>query len=284
MMPTIARFVLSRTAKRLAAGLMDWALRQETIDSLTVEQKRILARNAIFRDRHKGQRCFVIVNGPSLKGQDISPLGNEITFVVSGFWKHPVVEEWQPTYYCLLDKHFFSGDAPAENFVAELNKRIHDSTFFLPLFRGHDANKDYMRLNTERSFYVAAFGDPFPSVDITQVVQGSSGSSAFALLIAIYMGCSPIYLLGFDHDYLANRGVDRHFYEGATIEGSRLETIPLGERVPYDTEMEANLRLWKNYRNLKAIAEGKNIKIYNATDGGYLDVFDRIAFESISKR
>src|SRR6185295_12690269 len=39
----------------------------------------LLKRNEIFRDRHKGKRCFVIGNGPSLKNQDLSLLADEIT-------------------------------------------------------------------------------------------------------------------------------------------------------------------------------------------------------------
>ena len=52
-------------------------------------ERALLARNSVFRNRHKGQRCFVIGNGPSLKTQDLSLLAREITFVMSGFWKHP---------------------------------------------------------------------------------------------------------------------------------------------------------------------------------------------------
>ena len=45
--------------------------------------------------------------------------------------------------------------------------------------------------------------------------------------------------------------------------------------------MIANYRLWQNYKSLKRIAEKKHIKIYNATNGGYLDVFERITYEQI---
>ena len=45
----------------------------------------LLPRNAAFRDCHKGQRCFVIGNGPSLKQQDLAPLAQEITLVTNNF-------------------------------------------------------------------------------------------------------------------------------------------------------------------------------------------------------
>lgn len=281
LVPSVIRTVISRFLKKVSKSAVSLSLYLETLNLLTPEENRIIARNAIFRDKHKGRRAFVIVNGPSLKKQDMRLLKGEITFVVSGFWKHPIVELWQPTYYTFLDKNFFVHNESIAKFYNELNSKIKKSIFFLPLLRGYEFNEKYNYLNRGRTFYIASNGDPFPSVDLTSLIQGFAGVSAFALAQAIYMGCSPIYLLGFDHDYLANRGTDHHFYEGGTLQGLKGTSVP---RIPYDVEMEANYRLWQSYRSLKTAAESKNIKIFNATSGGYLDVFDRIDYENIFHR
>ena len=139
----------------------------------------------------------------------------------------------------------------------------------------------YKMLPLENCYFVASVGSGKSVADLTNIVQSFAGVSAFALAQAIYMGCSPIYLLGFDHDYLANRGVDRHFYGGGTIPGHQATNTPLGDRIPYDDEMRANLKLWTNYRSLKAEAERKGIQVFNATAGGYLDVFDRIDYDTL---
>ena len=68
----------------------------------------LLERNEVFRNRHQGQRCFVIGNGPSLKTQDLAPLANEITLVTNTFHIHPLVgDNWQPSYYFLSDPQYF---------------------------------------------------------------------------------------------------------------------------------------------------------------------------------
>ncbi|MFZ1807724.1 MAG: hypothetical protein WAU36_10900 [Cyclobacteriaceae bacterium] len=242
-----------------------------------------MLRNKQFENKHRGKRAFVIVNGPSLKDQDINWLSDDITFVVSGFYRHEVIRKWQPTYYSIIDKNFFDGSEQSRNLFSQLNEVIKKSIFFIPLFRGLKSNELLSLLPSERTFYAALAGGPTKSVDFTGVVQSFYGVSAFALAQAIFMGCSPIYLLGFDHDYLANRGLDRHFYTGGTIPGATGNSKTLAERIPYDTEMEANLKLWKNYRSLKRIAEKKGIKIYNATNGGYLDVFERIDYNKLDK-
>jgi len=37
-------------------------------------------RLRLFKNKHKGQRCFIVGNGPSLKEMDLAPLRNEFTF------------------------------------------------------------------------------------------------------------------------------------------------------------------------------------------------------------
>tara|TARA_B110000238_G_C16140483_1_gene445975 strand:+ start:1684 stop:2541 length:858 start_codon:yes stop_codon:yes gene_type:complete len=253
----------------------------DLIDSLSPSTKNILKKNIVFKNKHKNQRAFIIVNGPSLKTQNLDDLKNEITFVVSGFYKHKVIKLWQPTYYSFLDKRFFNGSVASNFFFKELNTIISESTFFVPLFRGYEAIKKQNLLKNQKVHFIATAGTPNSNIELSSVIQSFEGVGAFALAQAIYMGCNPIYLTGFDHDYLANRGLDHHFYEGGTIKEDKLNQVPLLDRSPYDSEMLANYKLWQNYRSLKKIADKKGIKIFNATNGGYLDVFDKVNFDEL---
>ena len=282
MIPLYGISRLAGRMRRISAAIEAKAELLEANLALGSGQRLILQRNAAFKDKHKGQPAFVIANGPSLATQDITNLKDQITFVINGFWKHDAVLKWQPTYYSLIDISFFNNSLPTTNFYKNMNERIHSSTFFVPLYRGFDAVHAHGFLPADRTYYTVCLGKNRSSNDLTGIVQGFGSVSALALSEAIYMGCSPIYLLGFDHDYLVNRGVDRHFYKGGTIPGHKLTNIPLVDRNPYDDEMRANLGLWANYRSLKKIAEGKGLQILNCTAGGYLDVFPRLEYESVN--
>jgi hypothetical protein len=281
LLPTHLLKFLVKVLKSLALLVALSARKLNAISLLTPSERKILLRNLQFKDKHKGKRAFVLVSGPSLKQQDISRLSSEITFVVSGFYRHEVVRTWQPTYYCIIDKLFFNGSDTSRKFFEQMNEVIKRSTFFLPLYRGYKSNQKFRLLAEEKTFYVATAGLPGPSIEMDGVIQTFASVSAFALAQAIYMGCSPIYLLGYDHDHLAERGVDRHFYSGGTMAGAAGNSRPLAEKYSYDQEMTAYLLLWRNYRSLKRAAHRKGIKIYNATHGGYLDVFERWAYEKI---
>lgn len=272
---------LSYAMRRVAFLFFSMYRKLNSIEALDKESKSLLNKNEIFKNKHNGRRAFVIVNGPSLKNQNLDILENEITFVVSAFYKHDVIKKWQPTYYSILDKAFFEKTEKAQLFFNELNERIKHSIFFIPYYRGYKANLERNLLPHDKTFYIATAGLPNLKIDMTKIVQSFQSVSSFALSQAIYMGCSEIYLLGFDHDYLAYRGIDRHFYTGGTLKGHVSSNTPLSEMYTYDEEMTACLKLWKNYRSLKKIAQKKGIKIYNATDGGYLDVFERVKYESL---
>lgn len=269
-----------RFFKFLFKKLLVYIDRLEKINLLTKSHKNILNRNIKFKNKHKDKKAYVIVNGPSLAKQDISSLSNDITFVVTGFYKHEIIsDKWQPDYYSFLDENMFEGSQIQDKFYSDLNMKIKDSTFFIPFFRGYDTNMTKKYLPEEKTFYIAGVGDSIHTDDLTKVIGSFAGVGAFALLQAVYMGCSPIYLMGFDHDYLANRGFDHHFYKGGTMENHALDKVTLESRVPYDLEALTTTKLWKNYRDIKKIADKKGIEIYNATEGGFLDVFPRSKFK-----
>lgn len=227
----------------------------------------------------------MIGNGPSLSRQDIGPLESQVTFAMNAFWKHPIIREWNPTYYCFADLVFFDGSAAASDFFESLVQRVTESTFLLPLWTRPIVDP----LFSDRSRYYLPIDDRFVAgpgishVDLEKTrPQSIVNTSLVCLLAAIYMGCSRIYLLGMDHDWLAHRDLDRHFYPGVTLEGH--ETSELNAQTTsfgYGAWMRSTLWLWEDYASLKRIAEARGIQILNATDGGFLDVFERVSYDSV---
>jgi hypothetical protein len=254
--------------------------------SLLPKNRGILEKNGVFKDKHKGQRCFVIGNGPSLKTQDLSPLASEITLAMSAFWKHPIVTKWQPTYYCFADPLFFDGSEPMREFLQSLRARIHSSTFFVPLSAVKVIQEQGL-LPSEQTYYVAFHGtlsdSKVKNIDLVKFVPGVQSTSQLGIMVAMYMGCSPIYLLGLDHDWLAHRGMDRHFYEGKTVEDHPQAHGDLS-LVSYKVDAQAIVDLWSGYEALLRLSRQERIDILNATNGGFLDVFERVNYEEVVGR
>jgi hypothetical protein len=243
-------------------------------------ERRILTRNAELRGRHAGRRCFVIGNGPSLRTQDLALLATEVTFVTSGFWKHPVVNLWQPTYYCFVDPLLFDRSPPMLEFFTNVRAKVPNSTFLAPLWAWKAVREEAL-LPWERTYFLK-FGRSLSDrrairFDLTAKIPRVTSVVQAGMMAAIYMGCTSIYLLGLDHDWLSHRGTDRHFYEGKTVENHQQAHGELS-RYSYKELMEFQLELWRGYERIRELAVARGVNILNATDGGFLDVFDRVSY------
>jgi hypothetical protein len=245
-----------------------------------------LSPNAEFHNMYAGKRCFIVGNGPSLQTQDLSPLGSEITFCMNYFWKHPILKEWQPTYYWIVDHLLFLGPEILRHFMVGLRANVHSTTFFVPLLAKRKVQEGGL-LPLERTRYVVFRGRLWDAkdvdIDLTTFVPFGNTTVHLCMMTAIYMGCSPIYLIGLDHDELSQPGPPTHFYQ--TDELSDLPPYKYGwTQLPYKYRMLTMLDRWNGYESLGDIAAKKCLAVYNATAGGFLDVFPRVDYNEVVRR
>lgn len=279
----------ARVAAEEAAGLLDQVAAQlahRTDEAeLSPMQLAALAENAGLRGKHAGQRAFVFGNGPSLKSQDLTPLAGELTFVGNSFWRHPVLERsgWNPTYYTFVDRRFFDGDAITDDFFENVRERCDDTTYLIrtrhmDIVRDRDLLWDAPIIPIETGGSMSDEG--LDDIDLTQMLPAVESVLLVELMAAIYMGCSPIYLLGADHDWLASMGQTTHFHDEKTIaHADDAATSPI--RSEYRPMLEFCWRLWRNHEMIRDIAIRHGVEIYNATAGGALDVYPRVALETV---
>jgi hypothetical protein len=241
----------------------------------------LLKRNEVFRNRHKGSRCFVIGNGPSLKEQDLAPLANEITFVSNYFQLHPILSEfWQPKYYCLSDPSYFDGREPVES-IRDIVSKVPAAPFFVPHYASDFIEKTSV-LPQDRTYYVGLCSgkeDEWSGLpDFTRTTPGIQTVVQLAIMAAMFMGCSTIYLMGLDHDWLSQRGVPTNFYN--TEEAKNQPQGNVGDW-DYKSLMIAVTTIWRVYDMHQRIARAHGIRIINCTRGGFLDVFERARYEDV---
>ena len=255
----------------------------ETLQPVGRTVRRILKENARFQSAHAGRRAFVIGNGPSLRELNLTLLREEVTFTCNAFFLHPILSEWQPSYHCLMEDNLFDGTVERGFWFEEMRHKMLQTTFFVPAkWRSYILERNLLAEN--RTHFVWFSGHlcvRLKSVDITKPVPGGQSTVILAICLALYMGCSPIYLIGMDHDWLATRKMDTHFYalDAPYFHGSRLGTDL--STVPYDTDALSVHRLWAGYRNLKRFSEARGMAILNATNRSFLDVFDRVDYISL---
>lgn len=249
---------------------------------LPAASKAVLKQNRQFHNCHVGERCFILATGPSIKKQDLKPLQNEVCIAVSNFFVHPDYALIKPRYYCIAPYHLPITEEAFQAWMTDLAQGSGNATMFFSLSdldriqqNGNFASRQHHYLNFAGTWSSVSHA----GVDLFKPLPVPQSVPIMALLIALYMGFETIYLVGCDHDWILHFNESTHFYD---------ETQHALNKNGYsewnsDLEAECNayIKLWKSYKFLRAIAHQQSKQILNATDGGLLDVFCRVKYESL---
>lgn len=245
------------------------------------EYKNIL-KNLNLKDKYKGQRCFVIGNGPSLRKEDLERLKSEITFGVNGVYQVFFETSWRPTYYVCIDYYGYALDHEKINGI-EAEKK------FIPIERALAAGKiydeviyynrmvNYVDIKQDKILRSKEFKF---SENVEEVVFGGQTVLYDVLQFVVYMGFSEIYLLGVDCNY------KQEILEDGTVIKNNVEkdhfSKDYDERIENIVSVVPPIYAFKlAFQKVKEICDQKGIIIKNATRGGKLEVFERIEFEKL---
>jgi hypothetical protein len=227
---------------------------------------------ARFKNIHKGKRCFVLGNGPSLQLDDLNTLAanKEFCFAANRIYKIFDQTEWRPDIYCVADELVLS-----QNWDTICNLQL-DPIFIAdyvpcrPLVdRGTKKNIYYAQRHLRTNRSTGRFGY---SNDVAKCMFIRGSVVAMMLLLGMHMGFKEFYILGVDNTYK-----DPQHKNGNTKDHFIDDYFANGEKA-YAAEHEAIVRIFKL---INQHAEPEGFKIYNATRGGKLEVFERVNFDEL---
>ncbi len=220
---------------------------------------------AALKDKHRGQRCFIIGNGPSLKQTDLSCLKDELTFGMNRFYLAFPDLGFTTTYYLSINSLVIeqcAGDIRGLSMPKFLSWRSH------PLI---EPTPDVVFLHTTYTgpkFAPDARGRLWEGATVTYV----------AMQLAFHMGFQQAILIGVDHSFssqgkpnttVVSQGDDRdHFNANYFGKGFRWQ-LP---------DLETSERAYIMARQAYAAA-GR--EVLDATVGGKLTVFPKVDYESL---
>jgi hypothetical protein len=240
-------------ARHRLAGVVDGRLR------------RSVAQLSPYRDRHRGQRCFILGNGPSLRTTDLAPLRHQVTFGMNRIYLHFPTMGYPTTYYVAVNTLVI--EQCADDIV-----RLAMPRFVTWRGRRWLKQSDVIFLDTDYT------GPEEFCPDATKRVFEGSTVTFVALELAYFMGFTEVVLLGVDHSFsthgppnvtVTSTGEDRdHFSSSYFGRGFRWQ-LP---------DLEASERA---YRLAKEAFEKDGRRVVDATPGGKLMVFPKVDYESI---
>ena len=237
---------------------------------------RIRYRKAFLalKDIHKGERCFIIGNGPSLTAADLTLIKDEYCFAANRIFYIYDKTEWRPTYYCAQDT------VVIEDILEELNRvETQSEKMFLISDCYNKVSKELLE-NKDVLFFCAKYRIAHKNVEFSDSIEkhiyGGGSITYAAIQIAAYMGFSKIYLIGVDHSY-ASASFSNNEINNQDVMSSYFEGMPSHIKMNRPNTDKTTYSFIK----AKEYCESHGIEIFNSTRGGKLDVFQRIPLEAV---
>lgn len=223
---------------------------------------------AALKDKYKGERCFIIGNGPSLRNTDVSKLKNEYTFGMNRIYL--AFEEWgfQTTFLASVNDLVI--EQCVDDFL-DLN---------MPRFFSWRSRKFFPKDLTENLptfLYTTYDGIKFADDARYRIWEGATVTN-ICLQLAYHMGFETAILIGVDHNFTskgdANKTVvsdgddpnhfdPRYFGKGFRWQLPDLDTSEIG------------------YALARVNYEKNGCQILDATIDGKLTIFNKVDYDSL---
>ena len=221
-----------------------------------------------FKDIHKGERCVIIGNGPSLKAMDLSVLKGEVTFGMNRIYLLFDRIPFEPTYFVSINElvlRQYSGEISQltmPKFINWNTRANFDLTDKSIIFL-----KDSLKLTDEFS------------TDLSGKIFSGGTVTFVAMQIAYYMGFDKVILIGVDHNF-SQKGIPNTVQlkkSSEDLDHFHPQYFPAGSK----WQLPDLLRSEFAYLVARKQFEQDGRKIIDATIDGKCEIFEKSEFNSI---
>ena len=254
-----------------------------------------LNANHELENIHKGKRCFVIGNAPSLNTQDLSVLKDEIVLTVNQISRNKQFKSLNTNYHFWADPGFFKenskeGDKELLEVMMSVNTEGNRPVCFFPLEVKEFVSKKKLDQILNVRYFVPGhiLFDQYKKIDFSGMIPGMNTVVQYAIMLGIYMGCTEIYLLGCDCtgilSYIETKTDSGNFeyaYDISQAEAERMKAMLGG--VSCEQTFYGWAKIFEGYRLLGEYCKQKGVQFINVTNGGILDCLPRKKFENVVK-
>ncbi|MBD3166680.1 DUF115 domain-containing protein [bacterium] len=217
---------------------------------------------AYYRNLHKGQRCVIVGNGPSLNEMDLDLLRDEFTIGMNKIFLGFDRWNWRPTYHVAVNPLVLQ---QAADRIEQLG---------IPSFVSINGYESFA--HPERMVFLKSLPKPTDfSRDPRIGVWEGHTVTYVAMQLAWFMGFREVALIGVDHNF-AVKGPANQEVTADRPDASHFDPNYFGPGTKWNLpDLEASEEA---YRIAKQAYEQDGRRIVNATVGGKLEIFPRMEY------
>ena len=221
-----------------------------------------------FSNRHFGQRCFIIGNGPSIAEMDLSPLKGEFTFGLNRIYLAFDKLSFRPTYYVCVN------ELVLEQFADEID------ALDIPKFLNWSRRKhfDFSAATTNFVKLSLSISDDFATSFNLPIFSGGTVTYV-ALQIAYIMGFSEVILIGVDHSFSDSGTPNKVEIREAVVDKNHFHPNYFPKGIKW--QLPDLRRSEQAYSLARTYYEKDERRIIDATKNGKCTVFEKADFSSL---
>lgn len=239
-----------------------------------------------YKNKHMGERVFLVANGPSLKDTDLDLIKGETSFAMNRVSMIYGETQWRPTYYLFSSTNV----RPEKPWAKEWQKSVKESmsdpsitSFVASMFK---INLD--PLNTfPRTKWFSSLSENKPtleglinkncfSTNVVERIDKTGTTMNLALQLCYHMGFSEVVFVGADLGWTRDTGTKsdpNHFDKNYVAEILRPKKANYQMRNVHSLSLDYFQRRKEH-----------QVKFYNASAKTVLDVYPIIDFENYAKQ
>ena len=218
-----------------------------------------------YRGKHEGERCFIIGNGPSLKKMDLTMLKDEITFGLNRIYLLFDDMGFSTTYFVCVNMYVI--EQCAEEIVKLPCPKL------IPW-----SGRYQVPLASDALFFRSRRGPKFCKDIVREGVWEGATVTYVAMQIAYYMGFEKVILIGVDHSF-QSKGKPNQLIESEGDDIDHFHPHYFGKGFYWQLpDLESSEVA---YRLAREVYEQNGRSIIDATVDGRLEVFPKVAYESL---
>jgi hypothetical protein len=232
-----------------------------------------------MRNRHWGKRAWIIGNGPSLRGMDLSPLANEFTFGSNRVYLAFDDFGFHTTYL----------SASARWIIRQFGEEMTQSGS--QVFMSHFYARQHPELPRTVTTFLSRRHESFGTHPLFWGFHDGGTVTYTSMQLAFFFGFTEVILIGVDHSFVETGTAAAEVVPQAA-DDPRPATVVSGGDDPnhflpnyFGKGVKWTLPAWHQMESAYALAreqyETAGRRIVDATVGGKLTVFPKVDYEEV---
>jgi hypothetical protein len=231
--------------------------------NISTESAKSRKKMLRLKDSQKGKKAVILFNGPSLLRTDFSLLDGIFTFGLNKINLISDEIDFVPSLIVAFDEILNIQNSFFLKNSQHLNKILNYRSY------------KHLKKTGDDLIYLYHIADDSFCYEALPALANRGSTPYITFQIAYYMGFEEIAIIGADHNFpdikplavVENNEEDKfHFHK---------DYHKKGEKNQYPDKIKLDM----NFRDVRLAFEEKGRKVYNATEGGHLEIFERISLK-----